>query len=156
MAAPVDLMRRVSLFSALDDAELAKLAERCQERRFNDGAPVTTAGARGNGFFVIAEGRATVRVHGRVQRRLGRGDYFGELALIDGGRRTADISADTDMLCYGLSQKEFRAFVERHPDAAWTLLQRVVGLLREAQAHHDPRRRAAARTRLGRRLRREP
>jgi CRP-like cAMP-binding protein len=150
MAAPLELLRRCSLFADLPEADLEVLAARCQERTFTRGAPVTSAGSRGAGFFVIAQGKATVRVHGEVRRRLGPGDTFGELALIDGGRRTADITADSDLQCHGLSQKDFQAFVTGHPDVAWALLQRTVGLLREAQ-DREARDAPGTRRRIGRR-----
>src|SRR3954470_5017050 len=126
MAAPVELLRRVSLFAGLEEADLRELAERCQQRIFTHGSPVTSAGSRGVGMFVIEQGEGTVRVHGQVIRKLRKGDYFGELALIDGGRRTADITADTDLHCWGLSEKQFRMFVTGHPDVAWSLLESVV------------------------------
>jgi CRP-like cAMP-binding protein len=149
MDAPLDLLRKVSLFADLPEADLRELGSHCQTRTFTRGAPVTSAGSRGAGFFVIKEGKATVRVHGAIRRKLEKGDSFGELALIDGGRRTADITADTDLHCLGLSQKDFKAFVVAHPEVGWRLLQGVVGLLREAQ---DREVRAPSRRRgLGRR-----
>jgi CRP-like cAMP-binding protein len=129
----VDVLRRVPLLASLDDAQLTALAKRGQERVFTAGTPVTSVGSRGEGFFVIVEGQATVRVRGAVDRHLRRGDYFGELALIAGRRRSADITADTDLRCFGLSRTEFRAFVAAYPDVAWTLLERMAGLVHESE-----------------------
>jgi CRP-like cAMP-binding protein len=106
-----------------------------KERRFKEGAEVTTEGAGGAGFFVIVEGNATVSVSGEARATLGPGDYFGEIALIDEGTRSASITAATDLLCYGLTAWEFRPFVEEHPQVAWTLLQTLARRLRESQAH---------------------
>ena len=106
-----------------------------KERRFKEGAEVTTEGAGGAGFFVIVEGNATVSVSGEQRATLGPGDYFGEIALIDEGTRSASITAATDILSYGLTAWEFRPFVEEHPQVAWALLQTLAKRLRESQAH---------------------
>jgi CRP-like cAMP-binding protein len=133
MGAPLGLLKRVSLLASLTDGELAQLAERFRERRCDRGCPATSEGSGGVGFFVIAQGEATVRVHGEVVRRLGPGDHFGEVAVIDGGRRSAQIVADTNVLCYGLPAAEFRSLVKQHPQVAWALLETIVSRLRETQ-----------------------
>ena len=62
-------------------------------------------------------------VGGDTRRRLGPGDYFGEVALLNESARTATITADTDLRCYGLTSWEFRPLVETHGSIAWKLLQ---------------------------------
>jgi len=137
MGAPLDLLRRVRIFECLDDAEISELAGRFQQRTFDRGSPVVSAGSRGLGFFVVGEGEATVRVKGEVARRLGPGDCFGEVALIDGGKRSADIVAESHLHCYGISRDVFRPFVREHPDVAWALLEELAAKLRKAQAGGD-------------------
>jgi CRP-like cAMP-binding protein len=134
MGVPVDALRRVPLLSKLQDDELAELAARFRERVYDAGSPVVSRGSSGEGFFIIAEGEATVGAAGHPTGRLRRNDFFGEVSLIDGGRRSADITADTNMRCWGIGQREFRAFVRQHPDVAWTLLQVLVARLRAAEA----------------------
>ena len=146
MGVPVDLLRRVPLLAGLPDDDLTALAARFRERVYDAGAPVTTRGGTGAGFFVIAEGDAVVGPADRPIARLGRHDFFGEVALIDGGRRSADITAKTNMRCWGISQREFRAFVKQHPEVAWALLEVLVARLRIAEAaaaggRREPRRR---------------
>jgi CRP-like cAMP-binding protein len=75
-----------------------------------------------------------VSVRGEKRTTLSPGDYFGEIALIDEGMRSASITAATDLLCYGMTPWEFRPFVEEHPQVAWTLLTTLAKRLREAQA----------------------
>src|SRR3954449_13632823 len=133
MGVPVDLLRRVPLLSGLGDDELAALAARFRERIYDAGAPVTTRGSAGAGFFVIAEGEALVGATENPTARLRRHDFFGEVALIDGGRRSAAITAATNMRCWGISQREFRAFVKQHPEVAWALLEVLVARLRAVQ-----------------------
>jgi CRP-like cAMP-binding protein len=152
MGVPVDLLRRVPLLSGLADDELAALATRFRERVYDAGAPVTTRGSSGAGFFVIAEGEAVVGATDRPAARLRRHDFFGEVSLIDGGRRSADITAETNMRCWGISQREFRAFVKAHPEVAWALLEVLVARLRAAEAAAAGRgRKGAQRRRWGRR-----
>ena len=65
--------------------------------------------------------------------RLGPGDYFGELALIDEGTRTATLVAEADMVCYGLTSWEFRPLVEGNSQIAWELLKALAKQLRQAR-----------------------
>jgi len=134
MSAPVEALQNVPLFSTLAEEDMEELARQLHERRFPEGADVTTEGSTGAGFFVIAAGNAEVLVGGEHRATLGPGDYFGEVALIDDGIRSASIVAATDLLCYGLTPWEFRPFVEEHPKVAWALLEVLARRLREAQA----------------------
>jgi CRP/FNR family cyclic AMP-dependent transcriptional regulator len=132
MSAPVEALRQVPLFSNLDEKDLDQLSRQMHERRFPEGAEVTTEGATGAGFFVIVEGNADVSIGGEHRTTLGPGDHFGEVALIDDGVRSASITAATDLLCYGLTPWEFRPFVEDHPQVAWALLETLARRSRQA------------------------
>jgi CRP-like cAMP-binding protein len=134
MADAAESLSRVPLFAGLSDKERSKLAERMGERRFSEGDTLTEQGSSGVGFFVIEEGDATVSVKGEIVRTLGPGDWFGEIALIDEGPRTATIVAGTDMRCRGMTAWEFKPFVQEHPEVAWSLLEVLAGRLREAEA----------------------
>jgi CRP-like cAMP-binding protein len=134
MSAPVEALREVPLFANLDEKDLDQLARQMHERRFPEGAEVTTEGATGAGFFVITEGNADVSIGGEHRATLGPGDHFGEVALIDDGVRSASITAATDLLCYGLTPWEFRPFVEDHPQVAWALLETFARRARQASA----------------------
>jgi CRP/FNR family transcriptional regulator, cyclic AMP receptor protein len=118
-----DLLKRVPIFSDLDNKELGRIAASMKQRTFNAGDTVTSEGQTGVGFFVIEEGEATVTVGGDERRRLGPGDYFGEVALLNESARTATITAKSDLRCYGLTSWEFRPLVETHSSIAWKLLQ---------------------------------
>jgi CRP/FNR family cyclic AMP-dependent transcriptional regulator len=134
-ASPEEALRNVPIFSGLSDDDLELLARQMKERRFSEGSEVTKEGAGAAGFFVIVEGNATVSVGGEIRATLGPGEYFGEIALIDEGTRSASITAVTDILSYGLTAWEFKPFVEEHPQVAWAMLQTLARRLREAQAH---------------------
>jgi CRP/FNR family cyclic AMP-dependent transcriptional regulator len=134
MSAPVETLRNVKLFADLDERELEQLGRQMHERKFPAGSDVTSEGAGGAGFFIIADGNAEVEVGGERRAELWPGDFFGEIALIDAGLRSASITATTDLLCYGLTPWEFRPFVEEHPKVAWALLQTLARRLRDAQS----------------------
>ena len=123
----------VPLFEGLEPRELAALAEAFKERRYSAGSTLASEGDAGAGFFVISEGTATVTVAGDERGTLGPGDYFGEIALIDGEARTATITAQSDMLCYGMTPWEFRPIVESDGRIAWKLLQALARKLRAAE-----------------------
>jgi CRP/FNR family transcriptional regulator, cyclic AMP receptor protein len=130
---PVDVLRRVPLFAGLADRDVAQLADRFHERSFPEGAVVLEEDAAGTTFFVIADGDASVSVRGEVRATLGPGDYFGEMAVIDEGVRTASVTAATDLRTFFLTPWEFRPFVEEHPEVAWKLLKTLARRLRAAQ-----------------------
>jgi CRP/FNR family cyclic AMP-dependent transcriptional regulator len=132
--APVDALRRVPLFTELDDAELARLADRFVERSFAEGDVVVEEGATGTSVFVIIDGNAGVSVGGELKASLGPGDHFGEMAAMDDGIRSASIIAATDLDVCFLTPWEFRPFVEEHPEVAWKLLRSLARRLREAQS----------------------
>ena len=126
---------RVPLFDGLDKRELQSLASSLKERRFEAGDTVMAEGTGGVGFFIIDEGEAVVTLRGEEQARLKPGNYFGEMALIDDkATRTATITAETDMLCYGLTSWEFRPLVESNASIAWKMLQALATQLRDARA----------------------
>ena len=94
-----------------------------KDRTFRAGDTVTTEGQGGIGFFVIENGEAKVSIGGEERRRLGAGDYFGEVALLTDRPRTATITAETDLRCYGMTSRDFKPLVESHSSIAWKLLQ---------------------------------
>jgi CRP-like cAMP-binding protein len=133
MADVEETLAKVPLFSGVKPKDLKRLEKRMQERSFNEGDEITKEGESGVGFFVIEDGNATVSIGGKILRTLGPGEYFGEVALIDSGPRSATVVATTDLRCRGMSAWEFKPFVEQHPDVAWALLETLVGRLREAE-----------------------
>jgi CRP/FNR family cyclic AMP-dependent transcriptional regulator len=130
----VELLQRIPLFAELEPRELDRLSSSFKERTFQAGEPVATEGEGGAGFFVIESGEAVVTVHGDERGRLGPGDYFGDIAMIDQGERTATIQAESDLKCYGLTFWDFRPIVESDARIAWPLLQAMAKRLRQAEA----------------------
>jgi len=130
---PVGSLQRAGLFADMDRRQSEQIARILKEHPFAKGETIIREGSGGAAFFVIASGEAAVSSKGVEIAKLGPGDHFGEIALIDGGPRSATVTATTDMVCYGLTFWEFRPLVERNGTIAWKLLQALAKRLREAQ-----------------------
>ena len=134
MAVSIDALREVEILRGLNDSDLAGLAADLAERRVAAGETIVGEGTGGVAFFFILEGETSVTVGGEEVASLERGEYIGELALLDpDGPRTATVTAKTDVVLAAMSTWQFRPFVLAHPEIAWTLLQRLARRLREAQ-----------------------
>jgi hypothetical protein len=129
---PVASLQRVELFAGMDRRQSEQIARLLKERRFAKGETVIMEGSGGAAFFIIDSGEAKVSSKGVDLATLGPGQYFGEVALIDGGPRSATVTAATDLVCYGLTFWEFRPLVERNGTIGWRLLQALAKQLRDA------------------------
>ena len=135
MALDTALLKSVTLFAGLDDKEAKKVASLFKERNFSDGEAMAEEGKHGIGFFVIESGEAKVTVHGEERATLGPGSYFGEIALIDDGPRTATVTAAGDVRTHVLIAWDFRPMVKEDPELAWGLLQGVAQMLRTREGY---------------------
>jgi len=86
---------------------------------------------------MILSGDVRVVRGGRTVARLGPGDFFGEMALIDGGPRTATVTADSEVSTFSIASWDFRALVMKRPGMSWSLLLSVTERLRDAQKRED-------------------
>jgi len=123
VGAAIDTLRRVPLFADLDLAELQSIADSMHRRIFQAGETVTAEGGAGDGFFVVVSGVGEVTVQGQLRGRVEPGDYFGEIALLQGSDRTATVTATSDLHCYALTPVDFRTVVEGNPSIAWKVIQ---------------------------------
>ena len=128
--ASVEMLKKVPLFAGLDARELGQISSSMRERRFAAGETVTQEGAGGAGFFVVESGSADVSIDGAPRGTIGPGDYFGEIALLTGSDRTATITANSELLCYGMTPWDFRPLVESNSAIAWKLLTAMAEKLR--------------------------
>jgi CRP/FNR family cyclic AMP-dependent transcriptional regulator len=133
MPAPIELLKQVPLFERLNDKQLKTLATEFSDRSFEAGQELTAEGQGAAGFFVIESGEAKVTVDGADRRTLGPGDYFGEIALIDGGLRTATITAVSAGRAHGLTPWLFRPLLEANAAIAWPLLEAMAARVRELE-----------------------
>ena len=136
--ASLELLRGVPLFANAPDAFLERLSGEFFERTYRAGEAIAEEGESGKTFVVIESGEATVSVHGREVGRLGAGQAFGEMALIDKSARSATVRAETDAHCYLLPVWSFRPIVEAHPEMAWALLETLAQRVRDVEARSDP------------------
>ena len=130
----VDSLRDVPLFAELSARDLKRLADSMQELSFAPGKEVVAEGKGGVGFFVILDGAARVSQGGEQRGTLKPGDFFGEMALIDGNDRMASVHAEGELRCATMTPWTFRPFVKDHPDVAWALLTTLVKRVRASQA----------------------
>jgi CRP-like cAMP-binding protein len=133
MPLTIEDLQQIDLFSGLDKRDLQSLVNSFKEVRFAPGEEIVGQHKGGVGFFFVKEGTAKVTVHGEEVATFGPGDHFGEIALIDDGVRTATVSAETDVRCYGLTSWAFRPLVEHNPSVAWKLLKVMAARLRDTQ-----------------------
>ena len=131
--AQVEAIERVPFFANLSPRDVEGIAALFKERTFAPGETITKEGAAGASFYVIESGEADVSIGGTTRATLSAGDYFGEVALIDEGARTATITATSELVCYGLTYWEFRPLVQQNATIAWNLLQTLAKRLRTAQ-----------------------
>lgn len=130
-------LKRVPLFGELDRRELAMLAKLLKEQRYPAGTVIVKRGTTGHGLYIIKEGTVSVRRDGQAVARMGAGDFFGEIAVLDGGPRTADVQADTDTVCLTLVSWEIKPLLMDNAAISYKMLQKVVQRLREARPQVD-------------------
>jgi len=130
---PVGALQRVPFFADMDRRQTEQIARLLKQRHFAKGETVIREGSGAAAFFIIDAGEAAVSSKGVPLNTLGPGDHFGEIALIDGGPRSATVVAATDLVCYGLTFWEFRPLIERNGAIAWKLLQALAKRLRAAE-----------------------
>ena len=111
---PLELLRKLPLFAPLPPTVLERLAGAAVELHMQPMAEIITQGARGDWFYVIRSGRATVEVDGAETGELGPGDFFGEIALLRDVPRTATVRALEALDLYGLERDDFLAAVTGH------------------------------------------
>jgi CRP-like cAMP-binding protein len=129
-----ELIRGVPLFAEADEKFLDRLAGEFIERTYAPGETITEEGEAGRTFVVIESGEASVTVHGQEVGKLGSGEAFGEMALIDKSARSATVTAETEVHGYQLPVWSFRPLVESHPEMAWALLEALANRVRVAES----------------------
>ena len=128
-----DLLAEVPLFSGLSRRHLRRLADHADVTAFRQGEVIVKQDQPGGTFFVILEGEARVLRNGRPIGKLEPGDFLGEIALLDGGSRTADVIAATPVTAIRLFKKAFDRLVAEEQGVAAKILAVVARRLREAE-----------------------
>lgn len=130
----VERMGRICLFQGLSKRELRELTRHAEEHHVREGTDIVMEDTPGRALFVIVEGDARVLRKGRTLARLGPGDHFGEIALLDNLPRSATVRADTDMQLLVLDKRAFVQAVEQSPKIAVNLLSTLGQRIRAANA----------------------
>ena len=125
------------LFAGLSKTDLKNLNDISKVVNHDEGHEITSEGDRGAAFHLVLEGEARVVRGGRTVARLVPGEFFGEMALIDEGTRTASVIAATPVTTLAIAAWEFRPLVKRRPEMAWKLLVHLTGRLRDSQKRED-------------------
>src|SRR5215475_7496980 len=117
-AAAADDLAGIPLFDSLDTDDQASIATWFEVQDVSEGIKLTGEGASGYSFFVLLEGTATVTIDGIEVRTLGPGDFFGELAILGDGRRTATVTTASPAKVLVLFGTEFRRLQHDYPELA--------------------------------------
>jgi CRP-like cAMP-binding protein len=129
-----ELLGACRLFAGLATEELAAIATRAVEIPFEAGHVIARQGEIGTGFFVIASGRVRVVRDGSGIAEMGPGEFFGELSVIDGAPRNAQVVTIEPTVCLGIASWDFEAVLLGQPQVALAVLRAVVSRLRSATA----------------------
>lgn len=130
----VDLLKKVPLFDGLSRRQLEQIATLADEVDVPAGKRLAQSGESGHELFIILEGRAMVKTpHGRTVR-MGPGDFFGEMSLLDGGPRSADVDAEGAMRLFVIGHREFWSLLSTAPPIARKIMTVLSARLREANA----------------------
>jgi voltage-gated potassium channel len=131
-AATADDLAGVPLFAGLEPAARAAIASWFEVQDVSAGVRLTGEGAAGYSFFVLREGTATVTIDGIEVRTLEPGDFFGELAILGDGRRTATVTTAAPGQVLVLFGTEFRRLQQEYPDLAAQIESRLRATARAA------------------------
>ena len=125
-----ELLAAAPLLAAVDAAGLERIAERTVEVTFTDGHVIARQGEVGTGFFLVASGGARVVRAGETIATLGPGDFFGELSVLDGRPRVAQVIAEGETTCLALASWDLEAVIGEQPSVALALLRGLAERLR--------------------------
>ena len=126
-------LKKAKLFQGLPEAELRSVEKHMRPVQHAAGHEIVVRGDGGVGFMVITEGTVTVKTVRGKDRKLGPGDSFGEMALLDHAGRSATVVADTDVTLATIPEWDFKPFLKEHPEVAYRLLQQLTQRLRQAE-----------------------
>ena len=131
------LLRSVPLFVGLDDSELKAVGALTTEVDVAVGHELAREETFGDEFYLILDGNVRIHRAGATLRTLGPGDFLGEIALIDHGRRTASATAETDCRLLVLGHREFHSLLDAQPDIRVHVLEALARRVRQLAPEHQ-------------------
>lgn len=132
-----DVLALVPLFRGLSRKHLRWLAGYCEVADFMAGHTIVRKGDPGDAFYVVLDGQAVLTDGKRFIGRLLPGDHFGEIAVIDGGPRTATVTSETPMTLLILSRKDFQTAMKDDPELAYQMMVALAQMFRRVTARSD-------------------
>lgn len=130
----IALLKETPLFANTTEKNLESMIKSAVQKTVSPGDKVVQEGQGGVGFYLILDGKAEVIKDGTKLAELGTGNFFGELAVIDGQPRTADVIAVTETKCWILSQWAMKSVIANHPEVALNMLEELARRLRTTDA----------------------
>jgi CRP/FNR family cyclic AMP-dependent transcriptional regulator len=128
------LLKTIPLFSSCTAGELNRIAAIVKEVQFPQGRTICKEGDTGVGLHVVIEGETKVQIGGRTRRRLGAGAFFGEIALLDGGPRSATVIAETPVRTLSIPSWSFKTTLRSNPNLALKMLEETCRRLRTSNS----------------------
>lgn len=126
------LLKDVPLFSSFSEKHLQAVVKTAKELEFEPGKPIMKDGDRSRvGFFLILDGQVEVRKGTKALSRLGAGQFFGEMAVLDGQPRSADVIPVTPTKCLVLASWDIKALMTTYPDIALEIIGELTRRLRQ-------------------------
>lgn len=132
----IDRLGTVAIFRGLDTKELHRIVEVGKEVHFEPGAVVAQQDGGAAGFHLIMDGEVSIDVDGHERARLGAGNYFGEMSLLDGLPRSATVKAEQPTTTFALTSWQFLPLLDEYPSISRALLVELCARLRRVE--HDP------------------
>ncbi|MBI3997496.1 MAG: cyclic nucleotide-binding domain-containing protein [Armatimonadetes bacterium] len=132
----VTMLRNVPLFKGLSQRQLEQVARLADELEVPAGKRLATIGDTGHELFVIVNGQATVKLKDSRTVRLGPGEFFGEMSLIDGGPRSATVDAASPMKVLVIGHREFWELLNEAPPLVGKIMRTLSQRLRDAEEAH--------------------
>ena len=130
----IALLKSTPVFANTSEKSLESMTKSAVEKTVSPGEKVVQQGQGGVGFYLILEGKAEVIKDGKKLAELEAGNFFGELGVIDGQPRTADVVAITETKCWILSQWAMKSIIANHPEVALSMLEELARRLRATDA----------------------
>jgi CRP-like cAMP-binding protein len=127
------VLQAVPLFAGLSQRHLRHVAELARTQRYPAGSMVVSAGEPGDSFHVVLEGSARAETPGRRAVRLRAGDFFGEMSLLDGAPRSADVAATSELVTMSIGRSGFAKLLRDEPAVALGVLRTLAQRLRDAE-----------------------
>jgi len=130
--AVIAMLEKNPLWAGLDKKDLEAIVKASDEKKFETGDIILGKGEGGVGFYLIMDGSVDVKSDSKILAKLGPGQFFGEMAVLDNQPRSADVVAAGPSRCFIISEWSFKALISQNPRIALRMLQELVRRLRDA------------------------